>query len=231
MASENSFPSGPHVMLSGPPRSGKDSIAGHLTTFYYYHRIAHADAVRTACAEAVSVPLVDFVRAPKDIQRPMLQAIGHNARYFDPDIWVNMVDAAFHEEKRWHLQANHPFRVVVTDCRYPNEVEWAKRNGFTVIRVDRDAEDIIRQMQDDNPDVDVTDCIEQLAHPVEHMLDGYQDFDFNFPSITRGHLAALIHRVANTTLRLPPNPSAQAALDAMGERERKGLPPFESPPD
>ncbi len=66
--------------------------------------------------------------------RQGLQLLGTEAgrNIFGDDIWITGV------EKRW-IDAGTP-RTVITDCRFPNEIDLIKRSGGYVIRVARGEE-------------------------------------------------------------------------------------------
>lgn len=64
--------------------------------------------------------------------------------------------------------------VYFTDVRFANEVEWAQRLGFFVVRLEvspevQHARHVLRDGTEPNPDT--------LTHPSETSLDGYPGFD------------------------------------------------------
>ena len=64
--------------------------------------------------------------------------------------------------------------VYFTDVRFPNEVEWAQRLGFPVVRLEVDAEtQRQRHVARDGIEPDA----QALRHPSETGLDGYAGFD------------------------------------------------------
>lgn len=68
----------------------------------------------------------------------------------------------------------HGNSVYFTDVRFPNEVEWAQRLGFPVIRLEVDHEtQRQRHVHRDGSEPDA----QALRHPSETSLDGYEGFD------------------------------------------------------
>lgn len=78
--------------------------------------------------------------------REVLQVVGADwYRRVYPDVWV---DFPFRQE--WNGKI-----VVITDCRFPNEVEAIKQHGGVILRLERDT-----SLED--------------SHPSEKELDNYQ---------------------------------------------------------
>jgi len=239
------MPSNAYVALSGPPRSGKDSVADHLIKHYGYHRVAFADAIRAACANALGMTIDEWARAPKDVLRPQLQGLGHNARWYDADFWIKKLGRQIEGEQQRHqggycihghdgLRAPapadppwvHPCRIVVTDCRYVNEVEWLRGRHFTLIRLDRPADEIIDQMLSENPMANPAALAEQLAAPSEHDLDALPSSKWDWMFISRkGQLHVKIAQTIGV-LSLGLTSPSRAAIETMRLREEKGLPPY-----
>lgn len=84
--------------------------------------------------------------------RKILQLLGTDAgrMIIHPNIWVNSMFSGYGEDSRW----------IITDVRFPNEVEAIKKRGGVVIRVERDMDDPAK-------------CL----HQSETALDQYQEFD------------------------------------------------------
>lgn len=140
-----------HIIgLAGVARAGKDSLAEVLVTKHGYTRIAFADALRDILYrlnpivedyinddELATVRLADYVdsqgwegakKAPE--VRRLMQEIGVAVRAYDPEFWVFNVMDKFAEDTNQHY--------VVTDVRFPNEVNAIEAWGGTVYRVERD---------------------------------------------------------------------------------------------
>lgn len=169
------MPNYPHIALVGRARSGKDTVAARLVQRYAYTRVAFADPLKDmamsanplieeadgwldcGCCEEENLYLADLVhaygweRAKDDYPeiRRFLQNFGQSVRELDPDFWLNIALKKIDVADRWNLP------VVMTDVRYPNELEALMICGFTVVRVTR-------------PGTDVAG-----AHESETALDGY----------------------------------------------------------
>lgn len=121
------------VSLSGYAQSGKDTVAGFLTQDHGFRRYAFADRLRDAllaldpCVEADGgyprlSRLIDFygwdiakVNYPE--VRRLMQVFGTEVgrHLFGGNVWVDLLFKQLEEEK--------PERVVITDCRFDNEIK------------------------------------------------------------------------------------------------------------
>lgn len=138
------------IALSGKKRAGKDTVAGYLVRDYGFTRVAFADPLKdvlyglnptlaTNRRHASLSSLVDTFgwEALKDNAewgtetRVLLQRLGESVRAKDPVFWVNQAvssvcairDAGGH--------------AVVTDARYPNEIDALRDIGAAIVRVAR----------------------------------------------------------------------------------------------
>lgn len=137
------------IGLAGYAGAGKDTVGKILVDHYNFKRIAFADKVKelalridpTICdnktfSDGVDVPLSWVVerdgwetakRSPQ--VRELLQRIGAGVRdVLDLDAWI---DAA--------LRRYSPYGIatVITDVRYPNELDVIRENGGVVWWIDR----------------------------------------------------------------------------------------------
>lgn len=162
-----------NIALIGKLGSGKDAAARELINTFGYTRVAFADPLKQMVREAdpivryeptgygplpihlsnvlESMTFEEAKRRYPEVRRS-LQRIGQGARKIDPDYWVraacNKIDVLTDEE----------YRVVVTDCRYLNEVRALKARGFKTVRIIRS------QVEATSAD----------AHESETALDTYQ---------------------------------------------------------
>ncbi|MFE5278591.1 hypothetical protein ACFQ9F_30120, partial [Bacillus cereus] len=67
--------------------------------------------------------------------RALYQQFGQLMRQIDGDVWVKHVERKVEGIVDYRSTHDHHIGVVITDLRQPNEYEWARRNGFTIIRV------------------------------------------------------------------------------------------------
>lgn len=65
--------------------------------------------------------------------RELMQTLGTEwGRSVHPDLWVRLMERSFYDEP-----SRHPEVLVITDCRYPNEVAWVRAKGGAVWWVER----------------------------------------------------------------------------------------------
>jgi hypothetical protein len=136
------------IALTGLARSGKDTVAARLVERHGYVRVAFADRLKDAALKAD--PLVHFgILGPYRLSdivnsvgwetakdqypevRRFLQHYGQTIREIEPTFWIRAVGDAV----RAAHDAGRP--VVLTDCRYANEAEFLKTQGFDLVRITR----------------------------------------------------------------------------------------------
>lgn len=111
--------------LAGKAGAGKDTIADELVKRFGFVKASFAFFVKVdAMLKAGFTRSEVFETKPREV-REWLQRHGEAMRQRDPDHWVRKLDAA--------IAGRH--RVVISDVRYPNEVEYVTRNGGRVARV------------------------------------------------------------------------------------------------
>lgn len=160
------------IGLAGHAGAGKDTAARYLVARYGFVHAAFASPIRDMAAvmlEQIGIPDT-FLRHRAFKERPMselgfspralMQVIGTEVgRSLNPDLWVK------HLELRLGLQPNggqvHD-RIVISDCRFPNEAYWIRAKGGKVVRLTRpQAQGQARQhvsetaLSDMTPDYDV----------------------------------------------------------------------------
>ena len=131
--------------------SGKDTVADYLVNFHEFRRDSYAGTLKDAVAavfgwdrellegrtkearawrEQVDAWWADRLGMPELTPRLILQLWGTEVcrRGFHDDIWIASV-----ENKLRSSQDN----IVISDCRFPNEIASIKRSGGKVIWVQR----------------------------------------------------------------------------------------------
>jgi len=134
--------------------SGKDTVADYLTNFHGFRRESFASTLKDAVAqvfgwdrtmlegrtkqarewrEQVDTWWAERLHMPTLTPRWILQYWGTEVcrAGFHDDIWIASL-----ENKLRHSQDD----VVISDCRFPNEIRAIKNAGGRVIRVTRGAE-------------------------------------------------------------------------------------------
>lgn len=135
-----------HIALIGKARSGKDTIGRRLQQRYAYTPVAFADPLKAMALKAN--PIID-VRVPFRLSavvdafgwervkvaypevRKFLQTLGDAVRADDEYFFVRLAAEKIRVANEWNLP------VVVTDCRYRNEVEELVNLGFKTVQVMR----------------------------------------------------------------------------------------------
>ena len=112
------------IALSGLKRSGKDTVGSYLIQNYSCKRYAFADEVKRLAKELFPEEFTD-----NDKPVDLLQWLGNTMRQRNPDVWINRLSTMI------QLTKDPVPNLVVTDVRYPNEVQALKNLGFTIVKV------------------------------------------------------------------------------------------------
>lgn len=139
------------IGISGFQSSGKDTIADYLVKEHGFVKLSFASAIKDIVAiifgwsrerleglkvedrqwrEEVDPKWANLLNIPCLTPRYVLQYLGTEVfrNHFHKDIWTKIVEnqLSFYEN------------VVVSDCRFANEIEMIKQNGGKIIQVHRD---------------------------------------------------------------------------------------------
>jgi dephospho-CoA kinase len=142
-----------NIALVGKARSGKDSLAGYASLLYDYTPFAFGDELKRY-AHAIF-----GVTGGKD--RGLYQWFGQTMRERESDVWIRLLF-----EKVASLR---PQRVIVTDCRQPNEHARLKAEGYVIIRVNASDETRLERMKRAGDTFTMAD----LTHDTESHIDGF----------------------------------------------------------
>lgn len=143
-------PAWPSIALLGRAGSGKDTAASLLAEKYGHVRVAFADALKGMALAVDPMIAADMHYAPIRLSehvgrvgwdrakrtpevRRFLQRLGAEGvrDTIGEDTWINLADRTVQE----NLAAGRP--VALTDVRFPNELEYVRRHGFTLVWIDR----------------------------------------------------------------------------------------------
>jgi hypothetical protein len=139
------------IGVTGFIGSGKDTVANYLTTFHGYKRISFAGTLKDSVAavfgwdrdmlegttkssrewrEQLDLWWSERLGIPELTPRWVLQQWGTEVcrEGFHNDIWVASVENQLRKAKD---------NIVITDCRFTNEIEAIKNAGGITIRVER----------------------------------------------------------------------------------------------
>lgn len=161
----------------GKLRSGKDTAATRLVTQYGFQSFAFGTALKASAHDIFP----DVPRTPKP--RALYQFM-NVMRDYDPDVWIKHVERSV----EYALDKRTTKGIVITDARQANEIEWARNNGFTIVRVTAPEHVRIARAQAVG---DVFDY-EALTHPTETEVDG---FDADYTLSNEGDYANLMAKV------------------------------------
>lgn len=128
------------IALAGKAGSGKDTVASILVHPFSLDSIAAFAAPIKAMIDAgFGIDMDILTREEKERPDPVIgisprqlaQTLGTEwGRALDPDLWVK----AFARR----TESMHSRLIVITDCRFPNEVAWVKSQGGVVWWIERD---------------------------------------------------------------------------------------------
>lgn len=150
------------IALIGKMRCGKDILADHLYSEYGHKRYAFGDELKRHYHEIFGETTVK--------PRKSYQWFGQAMRQHQPDIWVQKLFDKLDKE--------NPPKIVITDCRQPNEYERLLQEGFLLIRINASLETRIARMKLAGDDF----LLEDLDHETEKYIDTFQvhlDLDNN----------------------------------------------------
>src|SRR5690242_8685342 len=138
------------VGLSGKRGSGKDELSKKLYPLGW-ERWSYADELKRKIREEFGLTIEQTDGTLKEIPtqyvneqgkaltpRDIMTLCGAYYRAIDPLYWVKVVFKRLNETSFQTLNAVvHTRKIVITDVRFPNEVEYLKREGAKIIRINR----------------------------------------------------------------------------------------------
>ena len=154
------------VLLIGKAGVGKDESYKCIKELYpIAERYAFADYLKTIAYE------VGWDGRKDERGRKLLQGIGQTVRAYKEGFWALKVAKA--------IEHDMPNLAVVTDCRFPNEIQIIKDyfRGVTTIRIIRDVSEMsdISEHALDDYEPDFTICnngtVADLKRSLEEILD------------------------------------------------------------
>lgn len=138
------------IGICGYKQSGKDTLGKYFIDNLGFIRVAFADPLKEACRCIFGFNDEQLYGDKKETEdefwkvspRVVLQYVGtdlcrNQLEYIIPhlgkDIWIESARKTIQKIISENKNAN----IVITDCRFPNEIEMIKKLGGTVIRITR----------------------------------------------------------------------------------------------
>lgn len=177
----------PKILIVGKMRSGKSTVADRLRLDYGFTELAFGDALKYYAQRVFAYSNVIGEGKP----RALYQQFGEMCREIDPLVWVKHADAAYKQV----LGSKSTKGIVVSDGRQPHEYEWARANGFTIVRVT--APDELRLERARKAGDNFTEA--DLAHNTEQWVD---KFDVDFEIMNDGKLDDLCAKVDDVMAKI-----------------------------
>ena len=127
------------VALVGKMRSGKDTVANRLFSFYDFEfPIAFATKMKLAAHDM-------FPWIPKDPKPRELYQFMDVMKQYDPHIWIKNL------ERSYEFLANQRSvkGIVISDVRSQDEATWCRENGFLLVKIEADDETRKARLKDE----------------------------------------------------------------------------------
>lgn len=178
------------IALTGKMRSGKSIAADYLSSTHDFERLAFASKMKRIADELFEgsdVYPTEYIEigdpCPFDGERKQIARkprrryvdFGEAMRALDSQVWIRPVERLvnIYEDKR------STRGIVIEDLRLPDELEWAKDNGFTIVRVNASEEIRLARAKDAGDDFSEEDmrhrtetCVNEFSVDYEIQNDG-----------------------------------------------------------
>lgn len=118
------------IALIGKMRSGKDTFADPLLS--RRNIVTYGYKFSNGITEIISDYFPDALIKGKP--RKFYQTIGQTLRQLDPDVWIKHTACEINYDLSFKDTTGLD-TLIITDVRQPNEVQWCRDNGFTLIKI------------------------------------------------------------------------------------------------
>ncbi len=157
------------IAITGKLRSGKSSVADYI---FVEHDDFHVVSFGSSLKYYADRLFRQSMFTPDDKRKPreLYQAFGQKMREIDNDIWIKHAE----NEITILTKSFDAKGIIIDDLRQLNEFEWAKENGFTVIRVNANEDTRIARAEA----LGDSFSLESLRHETEQSVDDFEvDYD------------------------------------------------------
>lgn len=159
------------IGLSGKAGSGKDTLADILATNSRFIKMSFAKSLKEMSIKYFGIPRdMAFSSIKEPIVRQVLQGIGQCFREeVDRNFWIDKLE----EEILLMKSISEEKRIIITDVRYINEINWIRKKGGKLVKIERQ-----------NP----IDLGKYAQHSSETEMDKYVNWDYNILNIDNPNL-------------------------------------------
>jgi len=152
------------VGLTGKARSGKDTVGDYLFQEHGFVRYAFADPLKAAASEAFGIPLSQLYGEHGYDREVVLPEWGMSCRQILQDFGKAMrdvfVDDFWIQRATMELSLLSEMNTVITDVRYPNEVQFIREREGIILGIQRPASSVEVRAHDSEK---MADELEQVA--------------------------------------------------------------------
>lgn len=171
----------PRIALTGKLRSGKSHIASYISARYGFIELSFGDALKRVANELFEgsdvykfEPITRECPFSEDgyetigyhKPRKLYQDVGQSLRALDEDVWIRQLEKSMYIWEDMRSTKG----IIIDDLRQPNEYEWARRNGFVIIRVNANEDTRLERARAAGDDF----SLEDLRHDTEMHVDDYE---------------------------------------------------------
>jgi len=166
------------IALCGRAGTGKDSA--YLRLGPDFMRVSFAEQVKILAKQITGVDFLDENVKSQPKNRAFLQHLGTDLmrKMWDDDFWVRQA------ESKCISALNADFTPVLTDTRFPNEIEMARANDYLIVRLEASPETLEQRGRP------MTDHVSETALP--HGPHPMYDATIHTDNISPGTVAAVI---------------------------------------
>ncbi|AXN39832.1 deoxynucleotide monophosphate kinase family protein [Peribacillus butanolivorans] len=118
----------PKIIIVGRLRSGKTVVADYIRYQHGFTEIAFGSMLKYFAAQVFA-----HSEVTKGVgkNRQLLQSFGQSCRSVDENVWLQHAEFSYNLA----MDSRATKGIVISDGRQPNEIAWAKSQGFAVVRI------------------------------------------------------------------------------------------------